>query len=137
MPIHREGRKHAINAVFYLLVNLHPDAPPDVLDKIFGSIPVESITRHIKKTMLDPRLIDGALYEELCVVQAFTQSRRPWGDVFLRERICDSVCQAIVRQIEIGSEEQTYRVLRVGDRLLRCVVRDFWLMVIKVDAIVC
>jgi hypothetical protein len=127
IPIHREDRKHATNAVFYLLVKLHPDAPPDVLDKIFDSIPVETITRRIKKTLLDPRLLNGALCQELCAIQAFSQSRRPWGDAFLRGRVCDSVCQAIVRQIEIGSEEQTYHILHVGDYLLRCVVRDFWL----------
>ena len=101
-PIHLGDRKHAINAVFYLLIKRHPDAPPDVLDKIFDSIPVETITRYINKMLLDPRLVDGALCQELYVIQAFSQSRRLWGDAFLRGWVCDSVCEAILRQIEIG-----------------------------------
>lgn len=116
MSSDRENRKPAVDIISALFND--SDAPSDSLDKAVRAVTVDAINLRMKQVLLDARLADEAIKDELLAFRPFILARRPWAQAFLRARTYDHVAQALLRHLKAGVNHFTPDILSVGGYVL-------------------
>lgn len=120
MSTDRENRKNIVGLVISLFAPGHidSDALSDCLDKAVRAVTVDTINLRIQQVLLDPKLTDDAIEDELHAIKPFVVASRPWAQAFVRSRTYDAVAQALSRHLKAGSNRFTPDILNIGSSLL-------------------